>query len=86
VEIKAEDDQLVPLGLVRKDQKLQSACNRQVESDRVSEDIAGVSVALSTYTEAFKSISDLSLVQDAAKLQAKRLPASAASLRAGLDV
>jgi hypothetical protein len=61
------------------------ARNRQLESDRISEDIDGVSVALSTYTEAFKYISDRSLVQDAANLQAKRLRASAASLRAGLD-
>jgi hypothetical protein len=61
------------------------ARSRQLESDRVSEDIAGVSVFLCTYTEAFKSASDLSLLQDAANLQAKRLRASAASLRAGLD-
>jgi hypothetical protein len=53
--------------------------------DAVKEDIASVTVALSSYTDAFKSASDRSLNQSEENSQAKRLRAEAASLGAGLD-
>jgi hypothetical protein len=58
---------------------------RQTVSDHASEDIASVSAALSSYTEAFKAVSDKSLAQNSENFRVKRLRASASSLRAGLD-
>jgi hypothetical protein len=58
---------------------------RQTVSDHASEDIASVSAALSSYTEAFKAVSDNSLAQNSENFRVKRLRASAASLRAVLD-
>jgi hypothetical protein len=57
----------------------------QSAGDSFSEEISGVSIALSSYTAAFKSVSEQSLAQGADASQAKRLRAGAASLRAGLD-
>jgi hypothetical protein len=53
--------------------------------EALSEDISGVSVALSSYTVAFKSGSEQSLAQSTENSKAKRLRAGAASLRGGLD-
>jgi hypothetical protein len=49
------------------------------------EDQDSVYVALSSYTAAYKDVSDRSLAQSIETSQAKRLRAGAASLKAGLD-
>jgi hypothetical protein len=54
-------------------------------ADCGTDDQDSVSVALSSYTAAYKEVSDRLLAQNTETLQSKRLRAGAASLRAGLD-
>jgi hypothetical protein len=61
------------------------ARRRQSAAGCDTEDQDSVSIALSSYTAAYKDVSDRSLAQSTETSQAKRLRAGAASLKAGLD-